>query len=376
MDAIVVINAGSSSLKFSLFAASRRRARARRARPGRGPVHAPRFVAQGRATARVLAREVVGRGRRARPRRRARAPRRRPARAVPASTGWSPSAIASSTAGSSTASPCASTPAVLAALEKFIPLAPLHQPHNLAPIRALLERSPALAAGRVLRHRVPPRPAGGRADVRAAEGDHRPRRAALRLPRPVLRVHRAGAAALRRARGRRPDRRAAPRQRRQHVRDRGGQERREHDGLHRGRRPADGHALRQHRSGRGALPDGRARDGRARDREADLQAVGAARRVRHLQRHAHAGSERGPGARSRRSTSSSTASGASSARSPRRSAGSTRSCSPPASARTAASDARARLRGRGVARRRARSRRQRRATDRASAPRRAGSRRG
>jgi acetate kinase len=34
--------------------------------------------------------------------------------------------------------------AVLAALEKYIPLAPLHQPHNLAPIRALLARSPQL----------------------------------------------------------------------------------------------------------------------------------------------------------------------------------------------------------------------------------------
>ena len=34
--------------------------------------------------------------------------------------------------------------AVLAALEKYIPLAPLHQPHNLAPIRALLERRPEL----------------------------------------------------------------------------------------------------------------------------------------------------------------------------------------------------------------------------------------
>ncbi len=33
---------------------------------------------------------------------------------------------------------------VLAALEKYIPLAPLHQPHNLAPIRGLLERSPQL----------------------------------------------------------------------------------------------------------------------------------------------------------------------------------------------------------------------------------------
>jgi acetate kinase len=34
--------------------------------------------------------------------------------------------------------------AVIAALEKYIPLAPLHQPHNLAPIRALLERLPQL----------------------------------------------------------------------------------------------------------------------------------------------------------------------------------------------------------------------------------------
>ncbi len=33
---------------------------------------------------------------------------------------------------------------VLATLEKLVPLAPLHQPHNLAPIRALLVRSPEL----------------------------------------------------------------------------------------------------------------------------------------------------------------------------------------------------------------------------------------
>jgi acetate kinase len=33
---------------------------------------------------------------------------------------------------------------VLAGLEKFVPLAPLHQPHNLAPIRLLLERAPEL----------------------------------------------------------------------------------------------------------------------------------------------------------------------------------------------------------------------------------------
>jgi len=34
--------------------------------------------------------------------------------------------------------------AMVAQLERLVPLAPLHQPHNLAPIRALLERSPAL----------------------------------------------------------------------------------------------------------------------------------------------------------------------------------------------------------------------------------------
>lgn len=33
---------------------------------------------------------------------------------------------------------------VLAALEEYIPLAPLHQPHNLAPIRVLLQRAPQL----------------------------------------------------------------------------------------------------------------------------------------------------------------------------------------------------------------------------------------
>ena len=34
--------------------------------------------------------------------------------------------------------------AVVAALEKLVPFSPLHQPHNLAPIRTLLERDPAL----------------------------------------------------------------------------------------------------------------------------------------------------------------------------------------------------------------------------------------
>ena len=46
--------------------------------------------------------------------------------------------------GSDYAAPVRVSAAVLARLEKFVPLAPLHQPHNLAPIRSLLERSPQL----------------------------------------------------------------------------------------------------------------------------------------------------------------------------------------------------------------------------------------
>jgi acetate kinase len=42
------------------------------------------------------------------------------------------------------AEPVRLDPVVVGMLEKFIPLAPLHQPHNLAPIRLLMERRPGL----------------------------------------------------------------------------------------------------------------------------------------------------------------------------------------------------------------------------------------
>jgi acetate kinase len=51
---------------------------------------------------------------------------------------------------------------ILTALEKFIPLAPLHQPHNLTPIRLLLERAPELpqtACFDTSFHRTNPEPA-------------------------------------------------------------------------------------------------------------------------------------------------------------------------------------------------------------------------
>ena len=78
----------------------------------------------------------------------------------------------------------------MAALHKLEPLAPLHQPNNLAPIAAIAATQPDLpqiacfdtafhrshpGGGRPLRHPRCPLPGG---------------RAPLRLPRPVLRIHR------------------------------------------------------------------------------------------------------------------------------------------------------------------------------------------
>ena len=48
--------------------------------------------------------------------------------------------------------------AVLDRLARYETLAPLHQPNNLAPIRLGMAIEPGPAAGRLLRHRLPPRP--------------------------------------------------------------------------------------------------------------------------------------------------------------------------------------------------------------------------
>ena len=79
----------------------------------------------------------------------------------------------------------------------------------------------------------------------------------------------------RRACSGRQDRGAAPRQRRQHVRHERREERCDHDGLHRGRRRADGHAVRHSRSRRGPLPDAGVKDGPNRDRVPSLPGVGS-----------------------------------------------------------------------------------------------------
>ena len=209
---------------------------------------------------------------------------------------------------------------------KYVPLAPLHQPHNLAPIRALLETRAGAASGRVLRHRIPPCPARGRTGASHSRG-RSPTRGVRRYG-----FHGLSYEYIAQALSAYDAKAAAGRVVVLHLGNGssmcahdGRPQRREHDGLHRGRRPADGHAVRQPRPGRDPLPSGRAQDGRARNREAHLSAVGPARRIGHFQRHARPCSRATmPGAKARDRPLTFTESAASWARSRLRSAGWTR----------------------------------------------------
>ena len=141
-DAIAVINAGSSSLKFSLFAQRNSTLELEARGQTEGLYTAPRFIAKDRngkpigekswgegvklghdgalehlvafLRAELSEHQLVGVGH----------------RVVHGGLEYS--------------QPVLLNASVLAALEKYVPLAPLHQPHNLAPIRALLERAPQL----------------------------------------------------------------------------------------------------------------------------------------------------------------------------------------------------------------------------------------
>jgi len=140
-DAIVVLNAGSSSIKFSLFAERAKEL----ALVGRGQVEGiytkPRFVAKDAAgktasekhwdegaklghdgaLAHILDWLKAEHG-----------------------ANYRVAAIGHRVVhgGIEFAAPVRLNAAVVAKLEKLVPLAPLHQPHNLSPIRALLERMP------------------------------------------------------------------------------------------------------------------------------------------------------------------------------------------------------------------------------------------
>jgi acetate kinase len=142
-DTIFVVNAGSSSIKFQLFAVSDGD-RLERSMKGQmdGIGSRPRLVARGDDGESLIDRawqatEVSG---------------------VPAaldkvveflreaSNGRLPSAVGHRVVhgGPDYSAPVAVDGGVLRRLEQLTPLAPLHQPNNLAPIQMLLERQPAL----------------------------------------------------------------------------------------------------------------------------------------------------------------------------------------------------------------------------------------
>jgi len=141
-SAILVLNAGSSSIKFLVFAE-----RAGGLEPAiRGQIEglhtAPRFVARG-PDGRVLAEKAWGDG-----------VRLGHDGAVEhlagylrgAADGLELRAVGHRVVhgGLAFTQPVRLDRKVLATLEKYVPLAPLHQPHNLAPVRLLLERRPEL----------------------------------------------------------------------------------------------------------------------------------------------------------------------------------------------------------------------------------------
>jgi acetate kinase len=141
-DVILVLNAGSSSLKFSLFAWAQQDLQLIVRGQAEGLQTAPRFVAKD-AAGNVLDEKAWGDG-------------------VPLGHGGALEHMVGFLrsrsegyrlvgvghrvvhGGLEFSRPARVTPAVVQALEKYVPLAPLHQPHNLAPIKVLIERSPEL----------------------------------------------------------------------------------------------------------------------------------------------------------------------------------------------------------------------------------------
>jgi acetate kinase len=142
-DAILVLNAGSSSIKFSLFA----EAGADLALQCRGQIEglftAPRFTARD-AKGATVAEKSWGEGHRL-GHDGAIAHLREFLRGELAEFRLAGIGHRVVHGGLEFTGPARMNTAVLCALEKFVPLAPLHQPHNLAPIRMLLGTLPEVA---------------------------------------------------------------------------------------------------------------------------------------------------------------------------------------------------------------------------------------
>jgi acetate kinase len=139
-DVIAVLNAGSSSLKFSMFAEHGARTMLLVRGHAEGLSTSPRFIAKS-AEGVVLEEKAWGDG-----------VSLGHEGAVEHLVGFLRGRLAQHRlvgvghrvvhGGLEYVKPARVNAGVVAALEKFVPLAPLHQPHNLAPIKTLLARQP------------------------------------------------------------------------------------------------------------------------------------------------------------------------------------------------------------------------------------------
>ena len=285
-DAILVLNAGSSSIKFALF-------------PWPPPARAtPRYItARSRVSATPACRPTRHQGRRREAggaigarRPRSRMNRRSPlcstGSARPPMSTWSRPATGWCMAARYSPRRSRVTPAVVAELDALSPLAPLHQPHNLAAIAALAScirscrRSPASTPPFTPASRRSPPPSRCRA---------RYRRKACGATASTACPTNTSRASCRSISGPRRDGRVVV----AHLGNgasmcamKRAPQRRHHHGLHRARRPGDGPALRRLDPGVMLyLIDSEGHELGPGERPA-LQAIRAARRLRHQRRHA------------------------------------------------------------------------------------------
>ena len=192
-DHAIVLNAGSSSLKFSRALPPTWRGASPRAGPstcaGRSTASARRRDSRRRMAATHAWPTIAWRRGWTGAAPSTRSPRGS-ARAMAATRACSASAIASCTAARSTRGPTIVTTEVLADLRALVPLAPLHQPVQPRRHRRRVRANAGRAAGRLLRHQLSSRAAGGRRGGAAAARPVPRRRAAIWISRALVRVHR------------------------------------------------------------------------------------------------------------------------------------------------------------------------------------------
>ena len=257
-DAIAVLNAGSSSIKFSLFVALDGDLELVARGQAEGLFTSPRFVAKDSA-GKVLSEKAWGEG-----------AQLGHAGALDHLVGVLRTGLGTNRVlgvghrvvhgGAQFTGPTIVTPQVLEELRELVPLAPLHQPHNLAAIRRGQRAAAGRAAGGVLRYQLSiaasrPSPSWCRCQAEIRRGGVQRygfHGLSYEYIASVLPLHDAQAArgkvvvVLHLGNGASMCA----------IMERA--KRGEHDGVHRSRRPADGNALRQPRSRRDAVPDGRA----------------------------------------------------------------------------------------------------------------------